>query len=120
MKIKKGNSVVLKITIKDSLGAVITTLASATAMTFLVKSNMTDLDADAYITKSLTSGITIYDADNGIIKVTLDSTDTDIGVATYYFGLQITWATSTQEITFKENFEEINTFDIVQEVVIGA
>lgn len=118
MDIKKGNSVTLRIAAKDADGNVITNLSTATTVKYMVKTNKTDLDTDAEISKSLINGIVVDTPVTGTIQVSLTSTDTDIDAKTYYQALQIEYsATDKQEITLKESDCVINSLTILQDII---
>jgi hypothetical protein len=120
MIIKAGNSITLVFAITDANGVTITNLSTALAIKFMVKSNETDADSSAKISKSLTSGITINTPAIGNVSIALTATDTAITAGTYFMGLQIEWPTYKEEVSIKETFDEtmdINTLQIIQDIV---
>ena len=94
MRIKSGNRITLVVPVKDSAGAVVTDLATATAVKFMIKNKKTDLDSAALVTKTVGSGVAIDDnagsPETGTISIIIDAPDTkDIKQGTYFMALQI-------------------------------
>jgi hypothetical protein len=118
MRLKKGNAITLKILTKDDDGNLITNLADATAISFMLKRNNTDSNASAMVNKDLDDGITVDDPSSGYIRIALTSVDTGIDIGTYKMGLQITYsATNIQEINIIEGNKTIDRLQIVQDVI---
>lgn len=88
----KGNTVALRVLVKDQSRAVVTNLATATQIRYMVKVNKTDLDATALISKVLADGILVDTPSTGYIRIPLSSADMNIAVGTYVQGLQLEWA----------------------------
>jgi len=120
MKIKIGNSIDILFLIKDSSGVAVNNLATATAIKFMIKSNQTDADLAAKISKTLGSGITINTPNTGNVKVSLTSANTTLPAGKYFAALQIEWTGIVQEVDIKETTDElvnINTIDFVQDII---
>ena len=117
MQIKKGNTVDLEFTIKDSDGTLVINLSTVVDVKFMAKNEPTDADVDAVISKSLGDGITVDDPSTGIVKVALTSTDTSVTAKRYSFALQLEYSDSIQEVTIRENRSETNVLDIVQDII---
>ena len=84
-KIVAQNDVILKFTVTDQDGVAVN-LTSATIKWSLKKS----LEADAVITKTTASGISITNAAGGIFEVTITDTDATDLVGRYYSEAVIT------------------------------
>jgi hypothetical protein len=112
--VKKGNTTTLEIAVKDANGALRTDLATATEILFMIKSNKTDIDADAIISKSLGAAeITVDLPETGYLTLSLSATDTNIAVGTYYAGCEVQWPTETCELDL-DNEELVITQDIIR------
>lgn len=120
MELKKNNSVILSIKVKDSENNLIENLFEATNIYFTLKENKTDIDSASLVYKTLGSGIEVNNPTTGYIKVDLGTTNTNLNPGTYYIGLQVEYDNSIQEVILKENlFTTIDTVDIVQDTVRG-
>ena len=114
MNIKQGNAPTIKMSLKGDKNVSLTNLADTTGIIFLVKENKTDADADALITKAKTD-MTWDTPSLGDLNIPLTSTDTDIPVGNYYYGVQLVYSATNQiEIELKDN-----TFNITQDIVRG-
>lgn len=82
-EIVKGDTVELKVTLTDSDGNAID--ITGYTVYFTAKKNYSDSDSEAVITKEVTSH---SDPSNGITKITLDSTETDVDARYYYYDIQ--------------------------------
>jgi hypothetical protein len=120
MKIKAANSINLLFTVQDTNGSLISNLAEATAIKFMVKVNETDADTAAKISKSLGNGVTVNEPATGNIRVALTALNTTLLAGIYYMALQIEWGAVVQEVVIKETFDmvvETNTINIVQDII---
>ena len=114
MNIKRANSVVLL------FSSSLTNLSTATAVKFMVKTNATDLDADAKISKTLGSGIEIDTPSLGNIKVTLTSANTTLPAGQYFVALQIEYGSGIYEVDIRESVDEVvttNCLNIIQDII---
>lgn len=118
MQIKRGNSATLQFEVRDQDDVLVSDLATAIAVKFMLKKFATDTDLEAIVSKSLGDGVTVDDPSTGFISVALTSTDTDIDARKYYFALQVEYsATNKIEINIKEADCEINTIDVTQDII---
>jgi hypothetical protein len=122
MQLKRGNSVNLKILVKDSLGNIIENLALATAVKFVMKINKSDDDAHAVVSKNLTNGIVVDYPSIGYISISLTSTDMTINPINYFWGVQITWSpTNVVEIDIKDvdvtNVNPLEAVSVTENIV---
>jgi len=122
MRLKIGNKLVLDVAIKDADGVLITDLATATAVKFMIKENWNDLDAAAIVSKSLSNGIVVDTPSTGYIRVTILSTDTS-GIATAtpgdkYCALQIEYSASNKiEVDLLDGSTETNLIELIEDVI---
>lgn len=118
IKLYQKDSATLVFPVKDTDGNLITNLATATAIKFMVKDSRDDLDIAALISKSLGSGVTANSPTVGYITVQLDATDTSAVVGIKYFGVQIEYsATNIKELFVKYNGQTTNQIEFVQGVI---
>jgi hypothetical protein len=120
LSVKVGNAVDFIFQVLDANGDLVTNLTAATAVKFMAKTNKTDLDASALISKDLTNGITVDDPSLGYIKVSLTSANTTIAAGRYFYALQIEWLTQKVELDIFENITDSAHSDIlvmIQDVV---
>jgi len=115
MIIKKGNSVVLTIAVRDGNKELLDNLTSATSILFMVKQNKTDPDSSAIISKSVGNGITINDPSLGYVSIVLNPTDTDQNTGDYYMALQLEWGA---ELHYEIDLSD-ETFTINQDIIRG-
>ena len=120
MRIKKENSSTINITVNDGDGDLVTNLATADDVKFMVKKKKTDTNANAVISKNIGNGVTINDPSVGIVKVTLTSTDTNIDIGFYFMALQIEYsATDIQEINLEKDDCATDILEIYQDIIRG-
>ena len=113
MNVMKGNATSIYLDLKGN-GVSLTNLADTTDIIFLVKTDKTDVDASALITKNKTD-MTIDSPTTGELVIPLTSADTDITVGNYYYGLQLVYSATNQiEISLKNDI-----FSIIQDTVRG-
>lgn len=84
--IKKGDSVIFKINVKDKNGNIINLTDSTFAYSFAKNSFSTT----TLFSKDLDSGISIIDATKGILQISILSTDLDIEPGIYYHECKMT------------------------------
>ena len=112
--IKKGNTAVQDILIKDKAGDEVTTLAAATEIKFQIKALKTGA---ALVEKTDGAGIEVDTPSTGYLRVTLLSADTGQIPKIYYMGLQITWGAEVREVIIKVGDIETEELRIVQDIV---
>lgn len=120
MNLRKGNYMKLVIgPILDYNKVVVTNLAGAPAVRFMLKKYQDDADIDAVLTKTLIIGITVNDPIIGCITIVINSADTELlPIQDYYIALQIEYsATNIQEVYIKENKKVIETISLVQDTI---
>lgn len=115
--VKKGNTSVQEILIKDKDGNNVTNLAAASWIKFQVKETKT---TDAWlIEKTMADGIAVDDPSEGYLKITLEPADTNIDPQLYVMALEIKWTdTVLYEVTLVANGEETEVFEIEQDIVL--
>jgi len=120
MNLRKGNYMRLVIgPILDFNKAVVTNLAGASSVRFMLKNYQTDLDSSAVLVKTLLTGITVNSPILGDISIVVNSADTELlPIQKYYMALQVEYsATNIQEVYIKENKKVIDTIDLVQDTI---
>ena len=116
-RVKKGNTSGQGILVRDSNEDIVTNLATATAISFQIKTNKSDLVP--LISKSLISGIEVDTPTTGYLRITLLPSETAIPVGKYFMGLQITWSASLiWEVIIEIENVETDTFRIRSEIVL--
>lgn len=115
MQLKRGNKADLQFIVKDTDGNIVSNLATATDIVFVLKINKTDIDDDAVIYKNLADGITIDIPSVGNVIVSMSSVDMNIDARNYFMALKIIYsATNSQEVSIKNlNVQDINYLDSV-------
>jgi len=119
MRIKKGNQIKTQIEIIDIDKNPVTNLATAATVTFMLKKNITDLDVNAVLTKTLANGVSVNNPVLGSVLVTIDTPDTvNINPGTYYMALQIVYTgVNHQEVDLTESDDAIETVEIVEDII---
>lgn len=117
MRLKKGNTTTLQITVTDADGNLVTNLSTATAVKFMMKKSNKDPDSEAVVSKSLADGITVDDPSTGIVSVALTSSDLDITPQPYYAALQLEFGATINEIDLTEDSEDIDQIVIFQDII---
>jgi len=118
MNIKRGNAFDFIFEVIDTGGNLVTDLATAIAVKFMVKKAISDSDLEAFISKTLGDGITIDLPATGYITVNLDSNDTNINAGAYYFALQIEYAVNEKkEVNIKEGDCIINSLNVIEDII---
>jgi len=112
--IKKGNTVVQDIPIKDEDGNLVSNLAAATEIKFQIKALKTGV---ALVEKTVGSGIEVNTPSTGYLRLTLSATDTDQTPKIYYMGLQIRWGAEVREVILKVGTTEVQNLEITQDIV---
>jgi len=112
--IKKGNTAVQDIPIKDEDGNLIQNLATVTEIKFQIKETKTGA---ALVEKTAGSGIEVNTPSTGYLRLTLSASDTKLTPKTYYMGLQIEWGAEVREVILKVDNVETENIKIVQDIV---
>lgn len=119
MEILRGNKCTLVLPVKDINGNLITDLATADDVEYMIKVNPQDADADALVYKNKSDGVSINVPVVGNITIILKSDETkDIPAGNYYEAVQINYSEDNQqEIILKENKKITNNLTIVQDTI---
>jgi len=122
--VKRGNTSIQDVAIKDSDGALITTLDEADEIIFQVRKSFSSA---VLIEKTLGNGIEVDTPSEGYLRITLTPEDTDIEANIYCMALQITWhpasgspsgtADLVYEVVLKVDDEESNKFVIKEDMI---
>jgi len=115
--VKKGNTSIQEIEVKDQDGDPVTNMGDATNVDFQVKTAKED--ETPKIAKTKGDGIEVLaDADLGKLRITLTPEDTEIDVEKYFMGLQIKWsATKLYEVDLTIDGVKTDVFRITQDMV---
>lgn len=115
-KIIKGNTSVQDIPVYDKDDNLLTNLADATEVKFVVKESR---GAETNkIEKTNGDGIEVNTPTTGYLRITLTPTDTTITPGRYIMALQITWsATEKYEVRIYINNSETDKFLVEQEAI---
>jgi len=115
--VKRGNTAVQDVEIKDKDGNTVTNMADATNIDFQVKDKSTD--ETPVIAKTKGDGIEVLTGDDlGKLRITLTPADTKILVGKYFMGLQIKWsAVLVYEVNLTIDGVETSFFRITKDVV---
>jgi len=112
--IKKGNTAVQDIPIRDGDGNLVSNLAAASEIKFHIKETKTD---SALVEETAGSGIEVDTPSTGYLRLTLSATDTNLPPEIYFMGLQIKWGTEVREVILKVDNVETEALKIVQDIV---
>ena len=116
--IKKGNTAVQDIPIRDADGDLVATLALAEEIKFHIKVLETGV---ALVEKIEGDGIEVDTPSAGYLRLTLTATETDQTPKTYYMGLQITWGSGlgseVREVILKVGGIATEKLKIIQDIV---
>lgn len=112
--IKKGNTAVQDIPIRDEDGDLVTNLAAATEIKFQIKTLETGA---ALVERTDVVGIQVDTPDVGYLRLTLTATNTNLPPRLYYMGLQITWGVEVREVILMVDDLETERLRIIQDVV---
>ena len=113
--IKKGNTAVQDIPIRDEDGELVTNLGlSGVEIKFQIKRQ----EIGAFLVeKTIGAGIEVDMPDTGYLRLTLTATDTNQAPRLYYMGLQITWDAEVREVILRVGGLETERLKIVQDIV---
>lgn len=116
------NAKTYNITVKDDDGVVVTDLATATDIIFVMKTKKTDADLDSKLIKVLTDPeLTINDPETGDIKIVCTSDDLDI-LGSVFVACQINYPLDRNievKLSDKNTDEEVKQIEFVQDVIRG-
>jgi len=90
--VRKGNTSVQDIPVKDKDGVLVQNLAAADEIKFQVKEAKSDVTPLIAKTKGVAGGIQVDTPSTGYLRITLKPTDTAITVEKYFMALQIKWS----------------------------
>lgn len=119
-EVKKGNTSVQNILVKDKNDNIVTTLNIATEIKFVIKKTKTAVAALVEKTAVALGGIVIDDPTTGYLKITLTPTDTGVtlSVGDYFMAIQITWSpTEVWEVNMEIDDVKTDRFRIKQDIV---
>lgn len=93
---------------------------TTTDVTFMIKENKSDADADALVTANYASGVTMYAA-SGLFDVAIASSAMEAASAgTYYMAAQETRSDgNVYELELTEDRKDVSTITIVGDVIRG-
>jgi len=112
--IKKGNTAVQDIPIRDEDGVLVANLGAATEIKFQIKLLETGA---ALVEKTEVAGIEVDTPSEGYLRLTLSATDTNQTPKIYYMGLQIKWGAEIREVILKVDNTETEKLKIIQDIV---
>lgn len=113
-EVKKGNTVVQDIPIKDADGVLVATLGTAIEIKFQIKALETGA---ALVEKTVGVGIEVDTPSAGYLRLTLSAVDTNQTPQKYKMGLQIKWATETREVNLQVDSIDTERLTIIQDIV---
>lgn len=90
--VKKGNTSIQNIPVKDKNGDLVEDLASTTEIKFQVKENKADVTPKISKTKGVAGGIEVDTPSTGYVRITLKPSDTNITVREYFMALEVKWS----------------------------
>jgi len=114
--VKRGNTSVQDVLVKDKDGNLITDLADAQTIVFQVKEKKPNTTPK--ITKTKGDGIQVNIPSTGYLRITLLPSETNLTVKKYFMGLEIKWSADViYETIIEINGIETDVFRIRQDVV---
>jgi len=115
-KVKQGNTSRQEFPVYDKKGVLIPNLSEASEIKFVVKRDVDS--AEALITKTVDSGISVDTPLEGWLEIALLPSDTEAEVRRYVMGLQIIWSVEEKWETIMEiGGRESDIFEITKDVV---
>jgi len=115
--VKKGNTAILEILIKDKDGKPVTNLSEVVEAIFQVKESKSDTKEK--IEALLDDGVEMDTPSESYVRITLRPSQTNIAVGKYFMGLQLKWsADEISEINIEIDGVETDVFRIKQDVVL--
>lgn len=115
--VKKGNTAILDVEIKDKEGDLVTDLADVTEAKFHVKESKSSTEKKIEVV--LGDGVDMNVPSVGYVRITLRPSHTSIDVEKYFMGLQLKWsADEVSEVDIKIDGVETDVFRVRQETVL--
>jgi hypothetical protein len=115
--VKRGNTSVQDIPVKDSKGVLVTNLAAALEIKFQVKEKKSDTTPK--ISKTKGDGIQVDTPNIGYLRITIPPLETDITVKKYFMALEIVWsATEKWETVIEIKGVETDVFRIREHMIV--
>ena len=112
--IKKGNTAVQDIPIRDADDVLVANLAAATEIKFQIKIFETGV---ALVERTDGAGIEVDTPSAGYLRLTLTAANTNQAPKIYYMGLQITWGAEVREVILKVDDIATEKLKIIQDIV---
>jgi hypothetical protein len=118
-EMKQGNQFSFVVSVTDVDGNALTTLATASAILCMVKNSQSDADADALISKTVGSGITVDSPNTGDLTIVFDPADSiNLSTGNKYIAVQIEYASGNeQEIQLKFSGSNIDKIELKSDVI---
>ena len=114
-KVKKGNTSVQEIEVRNKDNQIVTNLADATDIIFQVKEKFGDSPT---IEKTKGAGITVDSPDVGWLRVVLLPSDTDKEAQVYLMALEVIWSPDEKyETRLYVNNSETDKFEIEENYI---
>ena len=115
--VKKNNTAILEVEIKDKDGKAIPNLSEVTEAKFQVKESKKP-DAVKKIEALLGDGVDMNTPSESYVRITLRPSQTSIAVGKYFMGLQLKWDDITiYEVDLTIDGVETDVFRITQDMV---
>lgn len=116
-RVKKGNTSVQEIEVRDKDNQLVANLADATDIKFQVKEKPEDLTP--MIEKTKDEGIAVDTPNTGWLRITLLPSDTDIEGQVYFMALEIIWSPDEKyETRLYVNNGESDKFEIEENHIL--
>ena len=114
-KIKRGNTSVQDIAVRDKDGALVQNLSEATAIKFQVSEHY---ESNGLIDKTKEEGIEVDTPEIGYLRITLLPAETNLPARKYFMGLQIKWSDEKiYETVMKVDGEITDRLEIIPELI---
>lgn len=115
-RVKRGNTSVQEIEVRDKDDQLVTNLSTATDIIFQIKGKPED---SPVIEKTDGAGIVVDSPDTGWLEITLLPTDTDIEEKFYVMALEVIWSpTNKYETRLYIDNGETDIFEIERQVIL--
>lgn len=114
-QVKRGNTSVQDIAVRDKDGVLVKNLSDATEIKFQVSRYY---EANGLIDKTKDNGIEVDTPEIGYLRITLLPVETNLPPFKYYMGLQIKWSADIiYETILKIDGKESNRLEIIPELI---